>query len=441
MKKIILLSFALLCLIQIYKAQVSVSLLNSYSLTPNETDTLGAFARIYYNQYRSKFYLVYSARQAGSIAPAGQLSNFAWREYDNNMLFTGNKGSLNGQTNAGDFAMVMVDSTYYHLTAFGSTTTGILKYKLSKYDDDFVSQANTIITLTANDNNIDQLMNYTNNRLIIGAMHDTSAFPPVTPPLLTYDPYINLYQYDLNLTSITPNKILSQKAYSWGGSCIYDTAGSSYYILADKTTNQFNIASLYSFKYDTNFNYISTTQLSSNGQWPQGVVWDGQYYYVAYHTGAHNHGNLLLGVFNSNWANVLTDTITSYPVLTTTGQVSYNANRPFITKVGTKLYISYDVEKYVFPVNKKDWQAHVKVFQINFTTGIDKSTEASQFSVYPNPADNVVKILSPNNGKKYEFEIGVGCNINPVICCTCKLCPVSSKRNIFPVCGGSCNNG
>ncbi len=398
MKKLLSLTFLFVFVFQTKAQTPTVTLVNSYSLTPNTTDTIGAFARIYYHSPRNKFYSIYAARPAGSTAPSGQLSNYAWREYDINMNFTGNKGTLSGQTSSGDFACVMVDSTYYHLTALGSTTSGILKYKLTKYDDDFTSLASKTITLLSHDNNIDQLMNYANGRLIIGAMHDSSASPPVTPPAINYDPYINIYQYDLNLNSLAPSKLLSQKAYSWGGSCIFDNGSSSYYVIADKTTSQFNIASLYAYKYDINFNYISTTTLSSNGQWPQGVVWDGQYYYLAYHTGAHNHGNLLLGIFNASWVNVSTSTITSYPVLTTTSSVSYNANRPFITKVGNTLYVSFDVEKYIFPVNQKDWQARVNVYQINGVSGLQENKKNSSILIYPNPTKESFSIKTSQIG-------------------------------------------
>lgn len=385
----------------------TLTLLNSYSLTPNTTDTIGAFARVYYHQPRNKFYITYSARQAGSTNPAGMLSNFAWREYDANMNFTGNKGSLPGFTGAGDYAMVQVDSTYYHLTNLGSTTTGILKFKLTKLDDDFNSLATATVTLNAHDNNIDQLMNYANGRLIIGAMHDSSASPPVTPPALNYNPNINLYQYDLNLNSIAPSKVLLPKSYSWGGSCIYDNSNSNYYIIADKTTNQFATATLTAYKYDNNFNYLSSTQLSTNGQWAQGVIWDGQYYYVAYHTGAHNRGNILLGIFTPNWTNVSTYTVTNFAIVTTTGQSSYNAQRPFLTKVGSKLYLSYDIESYTFPVNEKNWQSGLKVFQINGSSGMEENYLKNNFNLYPNPASNelTIELTENTNGEVSIYNV------------------------------------
>lgn len=378
----------------------TLSLLNSYSLTPNPTDTIGAFARIYYHQPRNKFYTIYAARPAGSALPSGMLTNFAWREYDINMNFTGNKGTLPGFTGAGDFACVMVDSTYYHLTNLGSTTSGVLKYKLTKMDDNFATLATQTITLNARDSNIDQLLNYTNGRLIIGAMQDSSAMPPTTPPLPTYNPNVHIFQYDLNLNPITPDKVLTPKAYSWGASCIFNAG--NYYIL---TTNSISTHTLYCYKYDANFNYQSTTQISNDGQWSQGVLFYGGYYYLAHHKGDHNRGNVSIDIYDINWNPVNTTTVTNFAIPTTTGAISYNANRPFLLMVGTKLYVSYDIEQYILPVNQKNWQAAVKVYQINGITGVNDLDEKNMFTIAPNPVDDNLTISSSYNTKDIKYEV------------------------------------
>lgn len=411
MKKIICALVTVLTLTSGLMAQVpSLTLLNSYSLTPNPTDTIGAFARIYYHQPRNKFYTIYAARPAGSTLPGGMLTNFAWREYDINMNFTGNKGTLPGFTSAGDFACVMVDSTYYHLTNLGSTSSGILKYKLTKLDDNFTALATQTITLNARDSNIDQLLNYTNGRLIIGAMQDSSAMPPTTPPLPTYNPNVHLFQYDLNLNPITADKVLSPKAYSWGASCIFNAG--NYYIL---TTNSIATHSLYCYKYDVNFNHLSTTQISNDGQWSQGVLFYGGYFYLAHHTGSHNNGNVVIDIYDNTWNPVNTTTVTNFVVPTTTGSTSYNANRPFLLMVGTKLYVSYDIEKYILPVNQKDWQAAVKVYQMNGITGIQENDGDLHCVVYPNPACDQINLKLQSDQKEVKCEIF---NINGQLCRT-----------------------
>lgn len=400
MRKLFTLCLALLCIGNMLSQAPTLTLLNGYTLTPNTTDTIGAFARIYYHQPRNKFYVTYAARQAGSSQPAGMLSNFAWREYDANMNFTGNKGSLPGFTSAGDYAMIMIDSTYYHLTNLGSTSVGVLKYKLTKMDDNFTSLATQTITLSSHDSNIDQLLNYTNGKLIIGAMYEGSSSPPVTPPTATYSPNVHIYQYDLNLNSIATDIILPQLAYSWGASCIFNAG--NYHII---TTDNIGSHKLYCYKYDSNFNYLNTTQISNDGQWSQGVLFINGYFFVAHHTGDHNRGNVVIDIYDNNWVAQSTTTVTNFVVATTTNQVSYNCNRPFLTLVGNKLYVSYDIEKYIFPVNQKDWQAGVKVFQINGATGITENNINETFAISPNPSNKEITLSFKEPTTSCEISI------------------------------------
>lgn len=366
----------------------TLTLLNSYTLTPNSTDTIGAFARIYYHSPRNKFYVVYAARPAGSPAPSGQLSNFAWREYNSSMVFTGIKGTLAGQTGAGDFAMVMVDSNYYHLTLASPTAN----YKLTKYDDDFNLLSTKTITLNACSSNIDQLLNYTNNKLIIGAMYDAGVCPPVNPPSPSLLPQSEIHQYDLSLNSVASPTIISQTKITWGSSMIFN-AGNYYEVTMENFINR----DLYAYKYDSNFNFINKTLLNADGQWSQGVLFSGGYYYVAFHTGDHNRGNILLGIYDTNWNSISTTTVTTFTVATTNGSTSYNCNRPFLTLVNNKLYLSYDIEKYVFPTNKKDWQAAVKVYQMNTPTEIKENLTSKLLSIFPNPTHNFFTIENFDN--------------------------------------------
>ncbi len=392
----VILKIIIVCIffINISVAQVSLILLNSYTLTPNETDTIGAFDRIFYHSSRNKFYLIYAARQEGSKDPEGTLSNFAWREYDADMNFTGKKGSLTGFSNAGDFAMQMVDSNYYHLTFANSSSD----YKLSKFDDDFNLLDNTIIKIDSCSSNIDQLMNYTNGRLIIGAMYDSVFCPPINPPDQNFKPYSQIFQYDLNLNPLTKPKLTSPSKVTWGSSMIYND--SAYY---EVTMDHFNNMDLYAFRYDTNFNFIKSTLLSNDGQWSQGLLFDAGYYYVAHHTGDHNRGNVVLDIYDENWSQVFTINVTNYPILTSYG-TSFNANRPFIQKVGDKIYISYDVASIDYPDTKKDWQANVKVYQINSSANIKEISSESQFTISPNPASDKINVID-NSNTIYQYEI------------------------------------
>jgi len=338
-------------------ASISLTLVSSHAYTPNEHDVIGAFARIYYHPLKNKFYMVYAARKQNQTTPPGMLDYFRWIELDESMKTTGAQGTLSGQTGAGDFAMVMAGDAYYHLTTNGSTGD----YLLTKYDENFSIVDSTVIDLDPCESNIDQLMNYTNGRLIIGAMQDKGVCPPVNPPSLSLMPYTDIYQYDLDLKELAPPHLLETPSkITWGASIIYH--GGYYYEI---TMNNFNDRNLYAYAYDQNFNYVSSTLLDDDGQWSQGVLFDGKYFYVAFHTGDHNHGNIILKIFDEQWNAVYQTQVTSYDIPTQNGVRSYNANRPFLLKLGDALFVSYDVESYDYPVNNKDWQANLKVYRIN----------------------------------------------------------------------------
>ena len=385
-------------------SQVSLKLLNDYTITPNSVDTIGVFARTYYHPSRNKFYVVYGARPAGSALPQGQLTNYAWREYDASFNFTGTYGSLPGFTSAGDYAMEMVDSTYYHLCPGG------LNYKLSKFDDDFVAQGNVIIPLDSHDSNTDQLMGYGNGRFIIGAFHEPTQIHPTFPMQSNWSPSCHLFQYNTSLSSLATDQYLSPTFYSWGGSATFNSVNNHYEFVS---MDSFPTYQLKAYEYDVNMNFLSEHLLSTDGQWSQGLIWDGTYYYLAYHTGGeHRCGNIVVSVWDMNWNQQTSLTITNYPVFPPSPGFHTNAQRPYINKVGNMLYVSYDVEtyNYISPNNIMthfDWEAHVAKVQLNNPTGVlNQELSNGTMDVYPNPVkDNFVLSLGNFENSKSQMEI------------------------------------
>jgi hypothetical protein len=224
----------------------SLILLNSYSLTPNTTDTMGAFCRLHYHPSRNKFYVTYAARPAASTMPAGNLTSYAWREYDANMNFTGVKGTLSGHGSvAGDYAIIMIDSTYYHLSGL---------YKITKYDDDFTAQGTVTVPVVANDSRYDQCLNYCNGKILVGALYQNpvATTPPTFPQMTaTWTPQFHLYQYNTSLTAVASPTLLTPSMYSWGSSIVFNN--NMYHIVTAEAFPNFN---LYVYQYDINWNYL-----------------------------------------------------------------------------------------------------------------------------------------------------------------------------------------
>jgi Secretion system C-terminal sorting domain len=411
MKKILPFLVVLITGFQSVSSQVSLTFINHDTLTPNLQDTSGVFCRTFYHSGRNKFYTVYAGRQANVLGPQ---QYFAWREYDALFNFTGLNGILSGfapGVGVGDFAMTMVGTDYYHLA-----DTANYSMKLSKYDENFNYIKSVIIPLDPSDGKADMLLNYANGKLIVGELHEATEFHPTFPMQNpTWTPSMHKWEYDLNLNPIAAPGYLSPTFSTWGGSCVFNN--NKYYIV---TQDSFPKTDLNAYEYDTNWNYIATYNLTTDGQWSQGVLWDGTYYYIAYHSGnKHNSGNITVGIYDVGWSLVYDTVITNYAnyilnVSPPTGTLQENANRPYLTKVNNMLYVSYDVDRYVldsFPSLyqfDENWQSHVMQFQINGVAGIDEQITQPKLHIYPNPTQGTLTFQTEESGR-IEIYNSVGC--------------------------------
>lgn len=414
MKRI--LTLLAICIAFFAEAQPSLSFINHWQITPNSQDTSGVFCRTFYHSGRNKYYVVYAGRPANQ---PGGMQYFAWREYDAAMNATGNTGTLPGHSSAGDFAMEMVGTDYYHITAAPPWN-----FKLSKYDQDFNLVSSVTFPLDSADSQADMLLNYTNGKLVIGAFHVTGEYHPSMPQQQsTWMPTMHKWEYDLSLNAIGSPVYIPHVFTTWGASCIFNS-------------NKYNVISMYKFpqyklsvyRYSTSWTYIDSVALNNDGQWSQGVIWDGQYYYVAYHSGhEHRSGNITVAIYDVNWSLLYDTTITSNQVFTYNvspplNTTQYNANRPYLVKVGDTLVVSYDVDDYELvsyqPIYHEGnrWQAHVTKLRIVGTTGISETPVQPWLNLYPNPVssgeinvqvdeDGLLEICSPSGALVYRESI------------------------------------
>lgn len=403
---IILLTFLILQ----SNAQVTLTLLNDVKLTPTAQDTSGVFCRAFYHSGRNKFYVVYASR--GISSPPGFNQYYRWEEYNTNLISTGIRGTLPGVGNGGgDYAMVMVGNSYYHVTGTGMSAW---QYRLTKFDEDFNLISTSTFAIDSADSKADMMMNYTNGRLIIGAFHQPGVNHPTMPVQSpAWTPQMHKWEFDTSLTQIGSDVYLNEMFTTWGSSCIFNS--NMYNIVTfDKWKGHYaGVFDLNVYRYDSNWNYIDTKPLNNDGQWSQGVLWDGNYYYVAYHTGhIHRGGNITVSVYDSTWNpitalqitnNQIFDTLNFQPTLNT---IQYNANRPFLTLVNDTLYVSYDQDDYTCtgytPVplynEGKRWQAHVAAIKLNFTTGINDNKDEPILNIYPNPTSSRINFQCNEKG-------------------------------------------
>lgn len=372
-------------------AQPGFTMLSQHQETPNSDDSVGVFCRTFYHPVRDKYYTVY----AGGNGTGGPMNSNRWREYDASYTFTGATGLLPGVTSGGDFAMEQVGTDYYHVSASGSWD-----FKLSRFDEDFNLINSVTFTLDSSDSRADMLLNYCNGKLIIGAMHVPGEFHPTMPmqtPL--WQPVMHKWEYDLLLNPVGSPVYLNEVFTTWGASCIY--VNNQYNIITMRKWPQY---SLNVYRYDNNWNYVDSVHLSNDGQWSQGVVWDGTNFFLSYHSGnEHRSGNITLAAFDAAWSLQYDTTITNNPVFVMNvspaiGVTEYNANRPVLVKKGDTLIVSYDVDDYrlisytpKLYMSGQRWQAHVDFWRIDSPNAIAENSSQA-ISIFPNPTSDVITI-------------------------------------------------
>lgn len=328
-----------------------LTLKSSHTLSPNEDYDSGVFCRLFYHPERGKFYLTF-----GAVITGGDINNFsdqryAWREYDADLNYTGSTGVFD-QTYAGDYAIAF-DGTYYYLLVVSAQG----QYRLTKYNSTFQSQGSVTVDWDINDEaGNDQLLNYTNGKLYFATLYDTEGTGPNyytgTHVGTTY-PHMFVYNTDLTEAE-SPAYLTAESNIPSGGSIVVED-GISTIVTADRIEGH----NLSAYAYDADWNYLGKTDLGIRGSWSQGLVSEDGLFYVAFHTGHLVNGNLYAAIYDDDWELITSEALTDY-------SSSYNAMRPWITKVGNLLYISYDVASYDVANRQevKDWQCHVDVYEV-----------------------------------------------------------------------------
>lgn len=331
---------------------VSLSLKSSSTLSPNEDYDTGVFCRLLYHASRGKFYLTF-----GAVIRGGDINDFAdqryaWREYDADLNYTGNTGVIEPNY-SGDYAIAFDGTSSYFLIVSGPG-----QYRLTKYDADFQPQGNVTIDWDINfEAGNDQLLNFSNGKLYLATLYDTAGTGSgYFTGSHTGTTYPHVYVYTVDLAEAESSQYLTAESNIPSGGSLVDVDGTRTIVTSDRLQE----GGLYAYAYDASWRYLGKTSLASDGSWSQGLVHDGERFYVVFHTGPHVNGNLAIGIYDSGWGQLLTQALTAY-------SPSYNAQRPWVIKVGDRLYISYDVASYDVDnrAEVKDWQCHVDVYEVS----------------------------------------------------------------------------
>ncbi|MCX5995512.1 MAG: hypothetical protein NTV59_05895 [Chloroflexi bacterium] len=333
--------------------------IRTIQVTPDSNFLTGSFARINYVPASDRFVVTFGTKlstQPGNCQGAG----YAYKEYTTDMQETGKSGSLilySDACEAGDSASVMVDNTYY-LVSIPQVPGYPHGWRLIKFDAvSWATLAETIVSLKApNEGELDPCVAYANGQLDVSDQYNPSG-------IWQEGAASHHHFFSTALQPLGDEKILTDTPHISGSSMIY--VDGVYYII---TANDY-AGDLVVVKYDQDWKYLGVKKLIKQANWSQGVVFDGQRFYVSYLDTSQRtepglfpvYPNVHLAAFDRNW-NLLEDVaVTNY------APSDYKQpGRPWVILHGNRLYVSYDMDT-VDPVTheeQKKWQAYVSIYEL-----------------------------------------------------------------------------
>jgi len=156
-------------------------------------------------------------------------------------------------------------------------------------------------------------------------------------------------------------KILSDTPHICGTAMIF--VDGIYYFIAPTAVRGDVIV----MKYDQNWKYLGMKELIKQGNWSEGVAFDGNHFFVSYQDisqrlNASLRPNIHLAVFDLNWNLLENVAVTNYRP-----EENMFGGRPYVLLYGNRLYVSYDLS----PINPKTdmddpgrLQAYVSVYEL-----------------------------------------------------------------------------
>jgi hypothetical protein len=339
--------------------QPPIRFLRTVQVTPDAQFLTGSFARINYVPATDRFAVTFGTK--ASTEPNTSLgAGYAYKEYTLDMQETGKTGLLEWYANvseAGDSGSCMVDSTYYH--AFVSQRMGDpYGWRLVKYDAaSWARLQEKYVNLTEpHEANTDPAVAFINGLLDVSDQYNASGIWQLGYASVHY-----FFTADLQPMG---RIVLNDTAHLSGASIIF--ANNVYYFVSADSY----AGGLVLMKYDSGWHYLGMKKLPQlQAHWPQGLVFDGDCFYVAYlDTHERNstgffpvYPNVRLAVFDRDWNLVHDEAITNFVY-----GGDRKGGRPWVIRHGNLLYVSYDVDTVNMTTREeeKKWQAYVTIFEI-----------------------------------------------------------------------------
>ncbi|HOC93282.1 MAG TPA: fibronectin type III domain-containing protein [bacterium] len=297
----------------------------------------GCFCRVFHRSSTNRFVVTFSSGLAEDPYNA-------YKEYGAGFGAPVASGAFR-TVFGGDYAAAMVADYYYLLTG------GPGGWLLIKYDPAWneVASVSVPVDLPVEKNN-DQMLAYVNGLLVASSLHHDPDEPS------DFEGTHHRF-YTTNLV-YQGKRILKDVRHVNGSSMLF--ADGAYHLFSSESWH----GQLLSLSYDSNWNFIGSRELTSDGgRWPQGALRIGDIYYVAYVTDAANPpAGIKLAALDSDWNLLETVRVFDDPDFLTA------SDRPWLFHKDGVLYVSYDVATFSDPgrVENRDWTCHIKSYRINY---------------------------------------------------------------------------
>jgi hypothetical protein len=346
--------------------------IKTVQVTPDADFKTAGFARVGYVQATDNLAVTFGGSFKHSMNNLD--GGYAYKEYTIDMLPTGKSGALYNA--GGDIGGLMVGNQFY------ASSMDHVGWQIVKFDAvTWEKLADIKFALDAqSEMNGDMMLAFVNGQLDVSSQ--TLISGKISSPEKGAGTHHHFFTPDLDSIG---TRILSDTSHITGSSMIY-ADGVYYFVSATAYTGDVIV-----MKYDSDWKYLGSKKLISQGHWSEGLATDGQRFFVAYldtrqrteTTFFPYYPNVHLAAFDRDWNLVEDAAVTDF-----TPSDSVFTGRPSLLLHGNRLYVSYDAVP--LPEDLSKIEAYVSVYELEQNPSATRRDRANPGAFrlepnYPNP--------------------------------------------------------
>jgi hypothetical protein len=335
--------------------------LRTVPVTPAGNFEKASFTRIGYVPGRDAMVVTFDTMLA---KPEGTCSNkgYGYREYNLDMVETGDQGLINCYGGAMDTGGLFVGDDFYF--AFQSGGSGgsegwmLAKYSAVTWQP---SVPLTFFPLPKWRDPGDPMIAVVNGQIDISSKINTDPDAPGDCPYVDCRTHHQLFTTDLQFIE---ERDLADAIHVNLTSLVQTGDGTIHFLTGDSLMGDMMV-----LKYDKDWTHLETKVIMEKAGAPEGAAFDGERFYVSYlDVSVPDVSNVHLAAFDKEWN--LLDDIT----LTTFASQEYTtAARPSMTLHNGRIYVCYDQAEHTdikYPsTEQNDVQVYVAVVDVNPNAG------------------------------------------------------------------------